>query len=67
MRALALDVGLKRIGVALCIDKKIALPLDAVLRKNRNQAANEIKIYLKYMRFLYSLLAFLRVDQVKKK
>ncbi|TKX32169.1 Holliday junction resolvase RuvX [Campylobacter estrildidarum] len=42
MRALALDVGLKRIGVALCIDK-IALPLDAVLRKNRNQAAAEIK------------------------
>lgn len=55
MRALALDVGLKRIGVALCVDKKIALPLDAVLRKNRNQAANEIKIYLKYMKFLYSL------------
>lgn len=47
MRALALDVGLKRIGVALCIDKKIALPLDAVLRKNRNQAANEIKNLLK--------------------
>ncbi|TKX33647.1 Holliday junction resolvase RuvX [Campylobacter taeniopygiae] len=42
MRALALDVGLKRIGVALCIDK-IALPLDAVIRKNRNQAAIEIK------------------------
>ncbi|MGH2328150.1 Holliday junction resolvase RuvX [Campylobacter taeniopygiae] len=42
MRALALDVGLKRIGVALCIDK-IALPLDAVIRKNRNQAATEIK------------------------
>ncbi|TKX32702.1 Holliday junction resolvase RuvX [Campylobacter aviculae] len=42
MRALALDVGLKRIGVALCIDK-IALPLDAVMRKNRNQAATEIK------------------------
>ncbi|MBZ7941597.1 Holliday junction resolvase RuvX [Campylobacter molothri] len=42
MRALALDIGLKRIGVALCIDK-IALPLNAVLRKNRNQAAIEIK------------------------
>ncbi|AXP08764.1 Holliday junction resolvase RuvX [Campylobacter hepaticus] len=43
MKVLALDVGLKRIGVALCVDKKIALPLDAVLRKNRYQAANEIK------------------------
>ncbi|MBM0636931.1 Holliday junction resolvase RuvX [Campylobacter sp. VicNov18] len=47
MKALALDIGLKRIGVALCVDKKIALPLDAVLRKNRNQAANEVKNLLK--------------------
>lgn len=43
MNALALDVGLKRIGVALCVDEKIAIPLDGILRKNRNQAANEIK------------------------
>lgn len=43
MKALALDIGLKRIGLALCVDKKIALPLEGVLRKNRNQAANEIK------------------------
>lgn len=43
MKVLALDIGLKRIGLALCVDKKIALPLEGVLRKNRNQAANEIK------------------------
>lgn len=43
MNALALDVGLKRIGVALCVDEKIAIPLDGILRKNRNQAANEVK------------------------
>ena len=42
MRALALDVGLKRIGVALRIDK-IAIPLEGIIRKNRNQAANEVK------------------------
>lgn len=42
MRALALDVGLKRIGVALCIGK-IAIPLEGIIRKNRNQAANEVK------------------------
>ncbi|MDF2103869.1 Holliday junction resolvase RuvX, partial [Campylobacter jejuni] len=40
MRALALDVGLKRIGVALCIDKKIALPLDCLLYTS--DAADEI-------------------------
>lgn len=49
MNALALDVGLKRIGVALCVDEKIAIPLDGILRKNRNQAANEVKkIFLIY-------------------
>lgn len=47
MRALALDVGLKRIGVALCVDN-IALPLAAILRKNRNQAALEVKNLLGY-------------------
>lgn len=43
MKALALDLGLKRIGLALCVDKKIALPLEGIIRKNRNQAAKEIK------------------------
>lgn len=47
MNALALDLGLKRIGVALCVDEKIAMPLNAVLRKNRNQAAAEVKKILK--------------------
>ncbi|TEY01212.1 Holliday junction resolvase RuvX [Campylobacter sp. US33a] len=43
MKTLALDVGLKRIGVALCVDGKIAIPLDAIMRKNRNQAAKEVQ------------------------
>lgn len=47
MNALALDLGLKRIGVALCINEKIAIPLNAVLRKNRTQAANELKVLIK--------------------
>lgn len=47
MKALAIDFGLKRIGLALCIDSSIAIPLKPVLRKNRNQAANELKILLK--------------------
>ncbi|EAK2539447.1 Holliday junction resolvase RuvX [Campylobacter upsaliensis] len=42
MRALALDLGLKRIGLALYV-KNIAMPLNAILRKNRNQAANEVR------------------------
>ena len=44
---LAMDLGLKRIGVALCRDEQVVTPLTAVLRKNRNQAASEIKALLK--------------------
>lgn len=47
MKTLALDIGLKRIGVALCINKSIAMPLNAVFRKNRDQAAAELKALLK--------------------
>lgn len=39
---LALDVGLKRIGVAKCING-IPLCLKPILRKNRNQAANAVR------------------------
>ncbi len=42
MRALALDLGLKRIGLALYVEN-IAVPLNAILRKNRNQATNEVR------------------------
>jgi len=42
----SLDVGLKRIGVAICLDGSIVLPQDAILRKNRNQAARDINSFL---------------------
>ena len=47
MSIIAIDVGLKRIGVAISYDKKVVLPQKAILRKNRNQAANEVSILLK--------------------
>jgi len=43
----SIDVGLKRIGVAICLDGSIVLPQDAILRKNRNQAARDINTFLK--------------------
>jgi len=46
MRIAALDVGLKRIGVALCLDGSVVLPQEAILRKNRNQAAREVTAFL---------------------
>ena len=42
-KLLAIDVGLKRIGVALSLDGSIVTPLNAIIRKNRNQASNEVK------------------------
>ena len=43
----ALDIGLKRIGVAISPDSKTALPCAPILRKNRNQAAREVSSFLK--------------------
>ncbi|MDX9813569.1 MAG: Holliday junction resolvase RuvX [Sulfurimonas sp.] len=40
---LALDLGLKRIGLAFSIHKGIVTPLKAIERKNRNQASDEVK------------------------
>jgi len=42
----AIDVGLKRIGLALAIDKTVLLQ-KPIMRKNRNQAANEVSLFLK--------------------
>ncbi|SFV56636.1 Putative Holliday junction resolvase YggF [hydrothermal vent metagenome] len=46
MKIASIDVGLKRIGVALCLDDNIVFPQDAILRQNRNQAARDVKAFL---------------------
>jgi putative Holliday junction resolvase len=46
-KIIAIDVGLKRIGVAFTPNKSVVVPLNAVIRKNRNQAANDISNLLK--------------------
>ena len=43
MKYIAIDLGLKRIGLAYSAHKDLVTPLPAVLRKNRNQAAREVK------------------------
>ncbi|HHO65802.1 MAG TPA: Holliday junction resolvase RuvX [Epsilonproteobacteria bacterium] len=46
MKLASIDVGLKRIGVAISLGGKIVLPQNAILRKNRNQAARDVKAFL---------------------
>ena len=47
MNIASIDVGLKRIGLALCLkNSSIVIPKEAVLRKNRNQASYEVKEFL---------------------
>ncbi len=46
MKYAAIDVGLKRIGLAVS-DGRVVFPKDAILRKNRNQAAKEVDAFLK--------------------
>lgn len=43
MKYIAIDLGLKRIGLAYSAHKDIATPLPAVQRKNRDQASLEVK------------------------
>jgi len=43
MKIIAIDLGLKRIGLAYSAGLDIVTPLDAVERKNRNQASAEVK------------------------
>lgn len=43
MKYLAIDLGLKRVGLAYSAHKEIVTPLKAIERKNRNQASAEVK------------------------
>jgi putative holliday junction resolvase len=46
VRYLAIDLGLKRIGIAYSADAQFVTPLKAVERRNRNQASAEVKALL---------------------
>ncbi len=46
-KIIAIDVGLKRIGIAYTPNASVVVPLPAIIRKNRNQAAKEIEKILK--------------------
>jgi putative Holliday junction resolvase len=46
LKYIAIDLGLKRIGLAYSAHKDIVTPLPAVIRKNRNQASREVKAVL---------------------
>lgn len=39
----SIDVGLKRIGFAYSPDGSVVFPLDAIMRKNRDQASSDLK------------------------
>ncbi len=43
MKYIAIDLGLKRIGLAYSAHKTIVTPLPAIIRKNRNQASKDVK------------------------
>jgi putative Holliday junction resolvase len=46
MSIAALDIGLRRIGTALCLDGVTVLPQEAIARQNRNQAARDVGTFL---------------------
>jgi len=47
LKIASIDIGLKRIGCAICFDEKTVMPQTAIFRENRNQAAREVDDFLK--------------------
>jgi len=47
LKIAAIDIGLKRIGTAICLDGSTAIPQPPILRKNRKQAATDVTNFLK--------------------
>jgi len=47
LKLACIDVGLKRIGLAICLASNIVTPQNAILRKNRDQAAHDVNAFLK--------------------
>jgi putative holliday junction resolvase len=47
LKLACIDVGLKRIGLAICLASNIVTPQSAILRKNRDQAALDVNAFLK--------------------
>jgi len=47
LKYLSIDLGLKRIGLAYSAHKDLVTPLPAIIRKNRNQASDEVKKIIK--------------------
>ncbi|CUV65127.1 putative Holliday junction resolvase [Sulfurovum sp. enrichment culture clone C5] len=45
MKIASIDIGLKRIGIALS-DGNIVMPQNPIIRKNRNQASKDLKEFL---------------------
>ncbi|HJE02834.1 putative Holliday junction resolvase [Aliarcobacter thereius] len=46
MKIASLDIGLKRVGVSICLMNDVVTPLPAIIRKNRNQAAKDVNSFL---------------------
>ena len=46
MKIAAIDIGLKRIGVAYSPDGNVVFPQDAIMRKNRDQASRDVDAFL---------------------
>jgi putative Holliday junction resolvase len=47
LRLCAIDIGLKRIGLATCVFSDIITPKEPILRQNRDQAAKDVDSFLK--------------------
>jgi len=47
LKIISIDLGLKRIGIAYSVDPNFVTPLNAIERKNRNQASKAVQDVIK--------------------
>jgi len=58
VRLASLDIGLKRIGLAITLDGDVVFPQNAIFRRETTQAVDEIKNSLRIGAFIKLLWEF---------
>jgi putative Holliday junction resolvase len=63
----SIDIGLKRIGCAICVGLNIVNPQEAIIRRNRNQASNDVDAFLEKWQIDVLVIGYPQASEDMKK
>ena len=63
----SIDIGLKRIGCAICVGLNIVNPQEAIIRKNRNQASSDVDAFLEKWQIDILVIGYPQASEDMKK